>query len=105
MILTTLSIRKTNFYFEDVQKLLAELISDVTIDRWNNATKHILECEYDGTILHTYPVFKKETNQLSQVFATNDLTTFEERVYNSVEVKELLMTAKNNGWHIEIEKS
>ena len=105
MIKSVLSIKKPKSCFEDVQNLLAELSSDVTIETWHSATQHILECEYDGTILHTYPVFSKETNELSQVFATNDLTVFEECVYNSNAFKDLLMAAENAGWQIRIEKS
>jgi len=105
MIKSVLSIKKPNSCFNDAQNLLAELSFDVTIERWNNARQHILEHEYDGTILHTYPVFSKETNEFSQVFATNDLTVFEECVYNSHAVKDLLMAAKDAGWQVRIEKS
>jgi hypothetical protein len=100
-----LSIKNLNHQFDDAQKLLDKLISDVTLDTWEAVTTHLLEQEYDGTILHTYPVFNKETSELSQVFAIEDLTKFEERVYNYSTVKDLFVVAREKSWLIRIENS
>jgi hypothetical protein len=105
MIFTTLRIKKLNYVFQDAQNLLEELISDVTLQQWKAVESYLLEREYDGTILHTYAVFSKETNELSQVFATNDLTMFEDRVYNYSTVKNLFVAAQEKDWQIRIENS
>lgn len=105
MIFTTLRIKKSNHIFKDAQTLLEELISDVTLQQWKAVELYLLEREYDGTILHTYTMFDKETNELSQVFATTDLTTFEDRVYNYSTMKNLFVAASERGWQIRIENS
>jgi hypothetical protein len=102
---STLLISKNNKHFYDAQNLLTELINDVTLDRWKAVESFLLEREYDGTILHTYSVFDKISNQLSQIFATNDLTEFDDRIYNCSTVKDLFVVARENGWLIRIENS
>jgi len=98
-------IQKVDQFFQDAQTLLTALIDDVTLDRWKAVDSYLLEREYDGTILHTYAVFDKVTNQLSQIYATNDLTEFEDRVYNYSIVKDLFVVAREKGWLLRIENS
>jgi hypothetical protein len=105
MIFTTIRIKKSNSVFVDVQSFLEELISDVTIQQWKAVELYLLEREYDGTIQHTYTVFDKDTSELSQVFATTDLTMFEDRVYNYSTVKNLFVAAEKKDWQIRIENS
>jgi hypothetical protein len=102
---STISIKKEGKYFDDAQAITNELMSDVTDPVWADTMNYIREREYDGTIIHTYVKFNNTSNELSQIFAAEDLTTIQSRIYNCPTVKNLLDAAEKKGWHVRIENS
>lgn len=102
MIKSSVVMSNDNYKFDDARSALEKLYSDIGSDFLIQASKSILELEYEGVILHTYNQFDKETQEITQVFATDDLTVLEERLYTSTEVKEAFDCARSKGWKIAV---
>jgi hypothetical protein len=105
MIRSTANIKKEGAHFENAQNLIDELIFDVTMPVWEATMTYIREREYDGTIVHTYVVFDKESGELSQIFAADDLTTIEDWIYNYSTVRDFVDAARKKGWRVRFENS
>lgn len=102
MIKSSVIISNIDYKFNDSSSALEKLYSDIGSKLLEKVGKTVLELEYEGVVLHTYNRFNKETQEITQVFATNDLTALEDRLYTSSEFREAFDCARSKGWKIAV---
>lgn len=101
MIKSALVMSNKGTSFNDINEALGRLRKDVG-ELLADANKIILELEYEGVIIHSYNSFDSKTQQLTQVFATSDLTMLDQRLYTNEYVSKALESAVSKGWEIKV---
>jgi hypothetical protein len=102
MIKSLLLLSNKNVSFSNIDEAMLRLRNDIGSDLLELVDKIILELEYEGVIIHAYDNFNKETQQITQVIATDDLIVLEEKLYTNDYVSSAFERARSKGWEINI---